>query len=157
MLDGVDGLATGVTAIAPWCCSFTCCAWGNIAFRCCPWRCWAFCLGFWCLTYPRQDIPGGGALVLGYAPGALSIVAGAKVATALLVLWVPIVDWLWQVYSRWKRGQPIPWATAAISNFACKIWAGSAPRIALLYYSVTAVLGAVALASSSRGSSWPYC
>jgi UDP-GlcNAc:undecaprenyl-phosphate GlcNAc-1-phosphate transferase len=152
MLDGVDGLASGVTAIASLVLFIHMLRLGQYSVSLLPLALLGVCLGFLVFNfYPAKIFLGGGALVLGYALGALSIVAGAKVATALLVLWVPIVDWLWQVYSRWKRGQPISLGDRGHLQFRLQDMGWSAPRIALLYYSVTAVLGAVALTSSSRG------
>lgn len=45
-----------------------------------------------------------GSLFLGYALAILSIISGAKMATALLVLGFPIIDGLWVVARRMARG-----------------------------------------------------
>lgn len=46
-----------------------------------------------------------GSLFLGYALAILSIISGAKMATALLVLGFPIIDGLWVVARRTARGE----------------------------------------------------
>ncbi len=151
MLDGVDGLATGVTALASLVLFIHMLRLGQFSVALLPLALFGVCLGFLVFNfYPARVFLGGGAYVLGFALGALSIVAGAKVATALLVLWVPMVDVLWQVYSRWKRGQPISLGDRGHLQFRLQDMGWSAPRIAFCYYAVTAVLGAVALFSPSR-------
>ncbi|MEN6479576.1 MAG: MraY family glycosyltransferase [Anaerolineales bacterium] len=151
MLDGVDGLATGVTAIASLVLFVHMLRLGQYSVALLPLALLGVCLGFLRYNfYPARIFLGGGAYVLGFALGALAIVAGAKVATALLVLWVPIVDVGWQVYSRWKRGQPISLGDRGHLQFRLQDMGWSAPRIAALYYGVTALLGAVALFSPSR-------
>ncbi|MGD8586570.1 MAG: MraY family glycosyltransferase, partial [Chloroflexota bacterium] len=45
-----------------------------------------------------------GAYVLGYNLATLSILSPAKIATALLVLAVPILDGIWRVLDRLRRG-----------------------------------------------------
>jgi len=151
MLDGVDGLATGVTAIASLVLFIHMVRLGQLTVALLPLALLGVCLGFLVFNfYPAKVFLGGGAYVLGYALGALAIVAGAKVATALLVLWVPIVDIAWQVYSRWKRGQPISLGDRGHLQFRLQDSGWSAPQISLLYYAITAGLGALALFSPSR-------
>ncbi len=76
--------------------------------------------------------------------------AGAKVASALLVVWVPIVDVAWQIYSRWRRGQSPALGDRGHLHFRLKDLGWPQRRIVLLYYLVTALLGGVALLVSSR-------
>jgi UDP-GlcNAc:undecaprenyl-phosphate/decaprenyl-phosphate GlcNAc-1-phosphate transferase len=46
-----------------------------------------------------------GAYFLGYGLATMSILSPAKIATALLVLAVPILDVAWQIFDRVRRGQ----------------------------------------------------
>jgi UDP-GlcNAc:undecaprenyl-phosphate GlcNAc-1-phosphate transferase len=46
-----------------------------------------------------------GAQFLGYVLGALSIIGGAKMATVLLVMGLPIMDVFWQAISRLLQGR----------------------------------------------------
>ncbi|MCS7050590.1 MAG: undecaprenyl/decaprenyl-phosphate alpha-N-acetylglucosaminyl 1-phosphate transferase, partial [Thermomicrobium sp.] len=49
-----------------------------------------------------------GAMLLGYTLAILAIIGGAKIATALLVLWVPILDVAWLiVYRLWNGRSPM--------------------------------------------------
>lgn len=151
MLDGVDGLATGVTAIAALVLFIHMLRLEQYSVALLPLALVGVCLGFLVFNfYPAKVFLGGGAFVLGYALGALSIVAGAKVATALLVLWMPIVDVLWQVYSRWQRGQPISLGDRGHLQFRLQDMGWSPPQVVMPYYGITIALGAVALLSSSR-------
>jgi UDP-GlcNAc:undecaprenyl-phosphate GlcNAc-1-phosphate transferase len=45
-----------------------------------------------------------GSYFLGWALAALGIIAGAKVATVLLVMGLPILDVAWLMVNRWRRG-----------------------------------------------------
>lgn len=150
-LDGLDGLATGVTAIAALVLFIHMLRLGQYSVSLLPLALLGCCLGF--LPYnlsPARIFLGGGAYVLGYALGTLSIVAGAKVASALLVVWVPIVDVAWQIYSRWRRGQSPALGDRGHLHFRLQDLGWPQRRIVLLYYLVTAILGGVALLVSSR-------
>lgn len=49
----------------------------------------------------------GGSLLIGFILGALSILSGAKIATALLVMGIPILDVAWVIVRRlWYRTSP---------------------------------------------------
>ncbi len=108
-LDGLDGLAAGVTAIA------ALVLFVHSAFRLdppqtsvslLPLALAGACLGFLPFNfYPARVFMGGGAYVLGFALGALSIIGGAKVATVLLVMGVPILDVAFLIVWRRLRGQ----------------------------------------------------
>jgi len=151
MLDGLDGLATGVTALAALVLFVHMLRLGQFSVSLLPLALLGCCLGF--LPYnlnPARIFLGGGAYLLGYALGALSIVAGAKVASALLVVWVPIVDVAWQIYARWRRGQAIGLGDRGHLHFRLLDLGWPQNRIVLLYCAITAVLGAVALLVSSR-------
>ncbi len=51
--------------------------------------------------FPARIIMGDtGSMFLGFALATISIIGGAKIATALLALWVPIVDMAWMIVYR---------------------------------------------------------
>jgi UDP-GlcNAc:undecaprenyl-phosphate GlcNAc-1-phosphate transferase len=52
----------------------------------------------------RVFMGSGGSYFLGWALAALGIMAGAKVATVLLAMGLPIMDVAWLIYHRWRRG-----------------------------------------------------
>ncbi len=108
-LDGLDGLAGGVAFIAGTM------LFVNSAFRVepaqtsvslLPLALMGACLGFLLYNFhPACIIMGGGALFLGYTLGALSIIGGAKMATILLVMGLPLMDLAWQAFNRLRRGR----------------------------------------------------
>ena len=151
MLDGLDGLAIGVTALAALVLFVHMLRLGQFSVSLLPLALLGCCLGFLPFNLsPARIFLGGGAYLLGYALGALSIVAGAKVAMALLVVWVPIVDVAWQIYARWRRGQAITLGDRGHLHFRLLDLGWRQNAIVLLYCAITAVLGAVGLLVSSR-------
>ena len=86
-----------------------------------------------------------GANVLGFALGVLAIIGGAKVATVLLVLAVPILDVAWQIYNRVRHGKS-PFAADRGHLHHRLLDLGFSQRaIAIMYYGITAILGVLAL------------
>ena len=151
VLDGLDGLATGVTAIASLVLFVHMLRLEQYSVSLLPLALCGCCLGFLPYNFsPARIFLGGGAYLLGYGLGSLSIIAGAKVASALLVLWVPILDLLWQMYSRWRRGQPLGLGDRGHLHFRLQDLGWPQGRIVLAYYAATACLGAIALYSPSR-------
>ena len=151
MLDGLDGLATGVTALAALTLFLHMVRLGQYSVALLPLALLGCCVGFLPYNFhPARIFLGGGAYVLGYALSTLSIVAGAKVATALLLLWVPILDVAWQFYARWRRGQPLGLGDRGHLHFRLQDMGWPQSRVVLLYYGITTLLGALALFISSR-------
>jgi len=151
VVDGLDGLAAGIAAIAALVLFIHMLRLEQYSVAILPLALLGCCLGFLPYNFGRARLfLGGGAPLLGFAVGALSIVAGAKVASALLVVWLPLVDSLWQVYSRWRLGRPIAQGDRGHLHFRLLDLGWPQSRIVLIYYAVTAVLGASALIVSSR-------
>jgi UDP-GlcNAc:undecaprenyl-phosphate GlcNAc-1-phosphate transferase len=151
VLDGLDGLATGVTGISALLLFIHMLRLEQFSVALLPLALFGCCLGFLVYNFnPARIFLGGGAYVLGYALSTLSIVAGAKVALALLVFWLPLLDAIWQIYSRWKRGQPIGLGDRGHLHFRLQDRGWPTWRIVLIYYAVTALLGMIALFSPSR-------
>ena len=151
MLDGLDGLATGVMAISALVLFVHMIRLGQHSVSLIPLALLGCCVGFLPYNFsPARIFLGGGAYVLGYALSTASIVAGAKVASALLVLWLPLVDVLWQVYTRWRRGQALGLGDRGHLHFRLQDSGWSVRRIVLLYYAITLLLGGLALLSPSR-------
>lgn len=108
-LDGLDGLAAGVSFFAAISIFFIsllltvyqpATAFLSIVLA-------GAILGFLPYNFNKAIIFMGdsGSLFLGYALAVLSIISGAKMATALLVLGFPIIDGLWVVLRRLLRGE----------------------------------------------------
>ena len=153
-LDGLDGLAAGVVAIA------SLVLFANAAFRLqpaqesvalLPLALAGACLGFLPFNFhPARVFMGGGAYVLGYALGALSIIGGAKVAAVLLVLGIPIVDAAVTIVRRWRRGGRPDVGDRGHLHFL--LYDAGLPQrsIVIAYYVFCAVFGALDLAVSPR-------
>jgi UDP-GlcNAc:undecaprenyl-phosphate/decaprenyl-phosphate GlcNAc-1-phosphate transferase len=86
-----------------------------------------------------------GANVLGFALGILSIIGGAKVGTALLVLGIPILDVAWQIISRVRSGRSPFSADRGHLHHRLLDLGLSQRAIVSLYYVLTAAFGALAL------------
>lgn len=106
-LDGLDGLAGGVVAIAALLLFVHTLRLGQYSLAPLPLALLGACLGFLPYNFhPARVFMGdSGALYLGYSLAILSIIGGAKIATALLVLGVPILDVAWVVVFRLTRGR----------------------------------------------------
>jgi len=108
-LDGLDGLATGVGGIAALI-LFLVSVNPRIdqpATAVMALILLGACLGFLRYNfYPAKIFLGdSGAYFLGMMLGSLAIISGAKLATALLVLGVPVIDALWSVVRRLVQGK----------------------------------------------------
>lgn len=108
-LDGLDGLAGGVVAIA---CIIL---FVNSALRLEPPQHSVSLLPLALLGATLGFLPynllggriflGSGAYFLGFTLGVLSIIGGAKAASILLVMGLPLLDLVWQMVNRVARGQ----------------------------------------------------
>lgn len=111
ILDGLDGLATGVVMIGALIIHFLTAK--GIFYQAdvsvVSLVLAGVCAGFLILNfYPAKIFLGeSGGLFLGFILGALAIVAGGKIATALLVMAVPVLDLVRVIYLRLKNKQSI--------------------------------------------------
>jgi UDP-N-acetylmuramyl pentapeptide phosphotransferase/UDP-N-acetylglucosamine-1-phosphate transferase len=107
-IDGLDGLAAGVSVVACgvlfWITGFVVGQW-TLAYL--PLILGAAILGFLPFNiYPARIFMGdSGAMFLGFTLAVIAIIGGAKLAAALLVLGVPILDAIYLVIYRLYRGQ----------------------------------------------------
>jgi len=110
-LDGIDGLSGGITLIAvltifflslkaevnqPPIAIVTMILVGSI-------------LGFLIFNFNPGKIMAGtaGSMFMGFSLAVLAIFSGTKIATTLLVLMIPLIDFVWVIRERWKRGGSI--------------------------------------------------
>ncbi len=107
LLDGLDGLAAGVAAIAAIAMCVHTLRLGQYSLAPLALVLAGACLGFLPFNFhPARVFMGdSGAMFLGYVLAILSIIGGAKIATALLVLGVPILDTAWVLIFRLTRGR----------------------------------------------------
>ncbi len=153
-LDGLDGLAAGVGAIAAL--LFAAHAYqlavqtGNVGqaiVALFPLALAGACLGFLPFNFhPARIFMGsGGAMTLGYGLATLSILAPAKIATALLVMGVPILDVAWLIVDRWRRGRSPARAGRDHLHYRLLDLGLSQRAIVLGYYAFSAGFGLLAL------------
>ncbi len=108
-LDGLDGLSHGVVFIAA-CVLFLNSAIvlepPQLSVSLLPLALMGATLGFLVYNfYPARIFAGGGAYLLGYLIACLSIIGGAKMATVLMVMALPILDAIWQMVNRLLAGR----------------------------------------------------
>lgn len=154
-LDGLDGLASGVAFIA------SVMLFLNSAFAVqppqlsvslLPLALMGACLGFLLYNFhPSSIIMGGGAPYLGFLLGALSIIGGAKMATILLVMGLPLMDLAWQVVNRLRHGRNPLHGDRGHLHFRLldSGWL-SQRQIVVSYYVFCAFFGLLTLVTSSQ-------
>lgn len=145
-LDGVDGLVGGVTVIASLVLFLHTYRLEQYSVALLPLALIGATLGVLVFNFPPAKIfLGSGAYILGFALAVLSIIGGAKVATALLPLAIPILDVAWQIITRVRAGRS-PFASDRGHLHHRLYDTGVSMRaLVLAYYALTALLGALAL------------
>lgn len=110
-------------------------------------------LGFLVFNFPPARLLAGtsGSLFLGFVLGALSIFAGTKVATALLVLTLPIMDALFVVGERWAGGVSIVRGDQRHLHYKLRRLGWSDQRILACYTLITAIIAVLALNTENLG------
>jgi UDP-GlcNAc:undecaprenyl-phosphate GlcNAc-1-phosphate transferase len=156
LLDGVDGLVTGVVGVGALITAiFTLTsvyyqpdiAYASIMLL-------ATCLGFLILNWHPAKIFLGesGSMFLGFALGVLSIISGGKIAIALLVMGIPIMDVAWTIVQRLRAGQnPFTFADRRHLHFRLQDLGLSPRQTALIYYFLSGIFGISALFLQSQG------
>ena len=155
LLDGSDGLAIGVAVIAGLILFL------NSAFRLeppqtsvslLPLALSGASLGFLIYNfYPAKIYLGGSAWFVGYVLGALSIIGGAKMATILLVMGLPLMDLGWQVVNRMRHGQNPFRGDRGHLHFRLLDTGRFTPgQVALGYYGICSVFGVLTLVTTSQ-------
>lgn len=101
--------------------------------------------------YPQRIMPGwGGGSLAGYFLAVLAILSGAKVATALIVLGVPLMDVIYAIIRRASAGKSPVWGDDKhLHHFLLRLGWGKR-KVAMFYWFVTAVLGGIALQLNSE-------
>ncbi len=151
-LDGLDGLAAGVGFIAATLFAVHSYRLGQPEIALFPTALAGACLGFLPFNFhPARVFMGtAGAMVLGYALATLSILAPARIATALLVMGVPIIDVAWLIVSRWWRGESPTHAGRDHLHYRLLDLGLSQRQIVTVYYLFCLFFGGLALVASSR-------
>lgn len=154
LLDGLDGLASGVGTIAavvlfvlslrpdiaqPGTALFAIIIAG------------AF-FGFWIFNkHPASIFLGeGGSLLIGFLLGVLAIISGAKIATAILILALPLLDVVWVILARLLKKKKIFSSDRLHLHFRLVDAGISYPSVVWIFYGLSALFGVAALVSSSK-------
>lgn len=146
-LDGLDGLAAGVGAIAATLFALHSFKLGQPEVALYSLALAGACAGFLIFNFhpARVFLGSAGALALGFALAALSIIAPARVMTALLVMAIPIADVAFQIMDRWRRGQSPLQGDRGHLHFRLADLGLSQRQIVLSYWAFCAAFGAAAL------------
>ncbi len=151
-LDGVDGLAASVAAVFAVVLVVHLTQRGLYSVALWPLALLGAVVGFLPYNWPpaRVFLGSVGSYGLGYIMAVLGIAAGAKVATVLLVLGLPIADVAWQIVRRWRSGHSL--FVGDRGHLHHRLYDRGWPprRIVLLYVGWAAVMGTLALVVSSR-------
>lgn len=105
--------------------------------------------------HPAKMLAGSsGALLIGFALGMLSLYAGTKVATVLVVLALPILDFVSVILTRLRHGRS-PFLPDRSHLHHILLSLGWSPRgIASIYVAVTVALGVLALSTRHWEKLW---
>ena len=151
-LDGLDGLATGVAAIFSVILFFAMIRTTpaqplpQLSIALLPIALLGTALGFLPFNFhPAKIFLGSGSLFLGFVLASLGIIGGAKVATVLLVLAVPVIDVAWLIISRIRRGQPPTQSGRDHLHYRLLDLGLSQRQVVSLYYFACALFGGLAL------------
>ena len=151
-LDGLDGLAAGVGAILCIVLAVHMIRQGQLSVALLPLALLGATLGFLPYNFhPAKVFMGSsGSYSLGFALAALGIIGGARVATVLLAIGLPILDVAWQVVRRRRLRQPIGLGDRGHLHFRLYDLGYSQQTIVLAYYGFCALFGLLAFLLSSR-------
>jgi len=150
LLDGVDGLVTGISAIG-----------GIIIFLFTITTMYyqpdvgaasllfsGACIGFLIFNWnPAKIFLGeGGSLLLGFILGVLAIISGGKIAITFLVMGIPIMDLLWTIIRRSFSGKnPFKSADRMHLHHRLLDYGLGPKKTVLIFYFLAIVFGVLAL------------
>lgn len=112
-------------------------------------------LGFLIFNFhPAKIFPGYGATAVYLLLSAVSILSGAKLATAILVMGVPMTDGIFTILRRVLSGRSPFWHDKKhLHHLLLSLGIGQR-RIALFYWIISAILGSLALVLSSQAKAF---
>jgi len=155
LLDGLDGLSTGLSGIAALM-IFALTQTSRfyeppIGFVAIIFA--GACLGFLLVNFhpARAFLGEGGSLFVGFAIAILSILSGSKIATALIVMGLPVIDVARVIISRRLRGHPIFKGDDQHLHHLLLANGLSHRAAVLFYYTIGSSLGILALFLQSKG------
>lgn len=103
-------------------------------------------------VYPARILAGTvGSMFLGFLVATLAVIAGTKIATALLVLSLPIADALFVIWQRLREHTPIFQPDKRHLHYRLMELGWSEQRIAWFFFCVTALIAFIALNTQALG------
>jgi UDP-GlcNAc:undecaprenyl-phosphate GlcNAc-1-phosphate transferase len=157
LIDTMDGLAAGVTAIAGLVLFVRSLSLGQYTISLLPLALAGVCLGFLRFNFnPARIFMGtSGSTFLGFTLAILALIGGAKIATAAFVLGLPIIDVAMVIVQRSLRHRsPLAGGDAAHLPHRLIRHGLSARRITLLIYGICAIGGGLAMALNGLEKLW---
>ncbi len=151
-LDGLDGLAAGVAAILSAVLAAHMIRMGQYSVAPQALALLGASLGFLVYNLPPAKVFMGsnGAFFLGYLLAALGLIAGARVATVLLVMGLPIVDVAWTIIARVRQKVPPSQGDRRHLHYRLQDAGFSNRAIVFFYWGFCGLFGLLALFISSR-------
>lgn len=155
LLDGLDGLLAGVTVIGSIIIFIVSLFWDvplsgtSILALILAGSALGFLIFNW---HPAKIFMGeGGSLFCGFMLGVLAIISGSKIATALLIMGIPILDVLWVIIRRIWQGKSVTQADRKHLHFRLLDLGLSHRQTVIFLYFLTAVFGISSLFLHSAG------
>jgi UDP-GlcNAc:undecaprenyl-phosphate/decaprenyl-phosphate GlcNAc-1-phosphate transferase len=152
-LDGLDGLASGISVITALVIFFLSLSLGQGANALLALLIAGVAFGFlpWNFNPAKIFMGDSGSMALGFLLGVLSIISGGKLATAFLVLGIPVLDVGWVILRRLISGKS-PFSADKGHIHHRLLTAGLTQRQAvILLYLVASGFGTVAVMAGTQG------
>lgn len=110
-------------------------------------------LGFLIFNFNPSKILAGtsGSMFMGFILASLAIFAGVKIATALLIMAVPVIDALWVIGERMKSSDSVFKSDNRHLHYKLLELGWSQKRIIVFFYTITLCVSAVALNTRAMG------
>lgn len=110
-------------------------------------------LGFLVFNFHPSKILAGtsGSMFMGFILAALAIFAGAKIATALLVMAIPIIDSIWVIGERMRLGRSIFKSDKSHLHYKLMELGWSQKKITTFFYAITLCIAIIALNTRAIG------
>lgn len=146
-VDGLDGLAAGITLIAGLVLALHATILGQWTVALLPLALAGACAGFLPFNFhPARVFMGDvGAMSLGYMLAISAILGGAKLATALLVLGIPIIDMVWLIVWRVVHRRSVAASGRDHLHHRLVDLGYSQRQVVGFYYVVSVAFGTIAL------------
>jgi len=145
-LDGLDGLATGVGVVASAVILGISLIFHTPVTATLSLALGGVLLGFLVFNFsPAKILLGSGGYLLGFFLAVLGIYSGGKIATALLVLALPVLDTMFVLLNRLRRGRPLHLGDRTHLHHRLLERGLSVRQVVLLEWGLCGLLGGAAL------------